>query len=120
MNFNSDRKALIRLAHSLPKGSEERRSILTGLASESHNLAKEAARSFDPDELGMLSAMGKNQIERYLGKRGALMEDSKDPGFIASIKDGPNTIVFGETKNGKKAVKVIQGGGYGEFYLIAI
>ena len=110
VNWNTPYKqAAVRLASALPKGSKERRDILAMLEVSELRVPYE-------DELGMISGMGQKRIEKFLG-RGFLMEYFKDPGFKPGIPDGPNTIIFGTAK-GKLAVKVVQGGGYGAFYLL--
>ena len=83
---SSDRSALIRLAASLPKGSEERRAILAGL--------KTAGGDYLEDYVD------------FLAKQFPQLEDTAAAGYLGRLKDGKVLLLYAE---GGKVNLIVEG-----------
>ena len=114
----SDRKTLIRVASALPKGSDERRAILSGLSRES---------SLGPISLGEMMLSAANQMrlfhnlegayDRYLGVyeevgmnliRLGHTEDKEERAFLQAEIDSGVKYLRQRSKEIHKAAKALE------------
>jgi|SaaInlV_200m_DNA_4_1039719.scaffolds.fasta_scaffold24874_2 hypothetical protein len=121
----SDRSALIKLAHSLEKGSDERKAILAGLKKASFA----ATRPPTSEEMEDLGPKARRALESYLGRNFRITNDPRNADQVDFVEDNPRAPgsfkedgvvwTFGsDMDSGKSAVQAESKVGYGTWYFL--